>query len=323
MLLQSLVDTIELLKERLTKHEALLRSNEIRARMALIDPMLAALGWDPADPSQVVPEFEIVGSRADYALLDAKGEPVALLEAKKFGESLAGHLNQMLTYGNRSATPYAGLTDGDHWELYSVFEQKPIDDRRILNVSIARDPVDKIALEMLVLWRRHMSSGKIKPVRNPILAEPQPFYSPSGVDKPARAQPGGPPSNPPGASGWTRLVDLDVATRTLPPKTLKMPDGKKYSLKTWKNILLSTIEWLYENGSINETNMQFQVTKGQYLINNIAQHPTGKNFRGTHQIAGIHLYVETNLSAKGIVKYTKAALQHFGQAPEDVYLSRE
>ena len=57
------------------------------------------------------------------------GKPAATVEAKKLGEVLSTHRIQMLNYANASGIEYAGVTDGDHWELYSVFESSPLDER--------------------------------------------------------------------------------------------------------------------------------------------------------------------------------------------------
>ena len=53
--------------------------------MALIDPLLSALGWDTSDPGLVLPEYSSDSSsgRADYALLRPDGRPAAFIEAKK------------------------------------------------------------------------------------------------------------------------------------------------------------------------------------------------------------------------------------------------
>ena len=224
MLLQSLVDTVERLKERSKLHGAALRVNETRTRMALIDPMLAALGWNPADPSLVVPEFEIGGKLADYALLAPNGKPVAVLEAKRLGESLTAHRMQMVNYGNMAGIPYAGLTDGNHWELYSVFEQRPIEDRRILGISLDNTPVDKIALGMLVLWCPHMSSGEVQLVKDPILAESDSSF-PAALTHAINlqsAQIGGYATDSEHISGWKCLAELTKVSGTAPPAAIKM-----------------------------------------------------------------------------------------------------
>ena len=91
MLLDELVGCIERLQERIRTHGASLRANETRTRMALIDPLLQALGWDVSDPAVVTPEYEARRGRADYALLRGDGKPAAIVEAKKLGEALEPH----------------------------------------------------------------------------------------------------------------------------------------------------------------------------------------------------------------------------------------
>lgn len=119
MLLGELVGCIELLQERIRSHRDALRENETRTRMALIDPLLRALGWDVFDPGMVKPEYKVEGGWADYALLRSDGRPAATVEAKKLGEALSSHRMQMLNCANASGIEYAGLTDGNHWELYN------------------------------------------------------------------------------------------------------------------------------------------------------------------------------------------------------------
>ena len=138
--LDDLVARIELLRARIRSHNTALRENETRTRMALIDPLLHALGWDVSDPGVVTPEYKVSDGWADYALLRPNGQPAATVEAKKLGEPLMSHRMQMLNYANASGIDYAGLTDGNHWELYNVFKRGQLEERRILEVSIANDP---------------------------------------------------------------------------------------------------------------------------------------------------------------------------------------
>ena len=129
-MLEDLVQVIETIQGRVREHGASLRENETRTRMALIDPLLTALGWDVANPAVVTPEYNVRGRWADYALLGHDDRPLATVEAKKLGESLASHRMQMLNYSNASGVDYAGLTDGNQWELYEVFKRGQLEDRR-------------------------------------------------------------------------------------------------------------------------------------------------------------------------------------------------
>ena len=63
MPLDDLVSVIEAIKQRIREHGDTLRQNETRTRMALIDPLLTALGWDVADPGLVTPEYDVSGRR--------------------------------------------------------------------------------------------------------------------------------------------------------------------------------------------------------------------------------------------------------------------
>ena len=165
MPLDDLVSVIETLKARLQTHRQVLQANETRTRMALIDPLLQALGWDTADPALVMPEYDLSGNRADYALLDGTATPVAFVEAKHLGISLASHREQIVRYAVLSGVPYAGLTDGDHWELYRVFNPSPFDrssfeDRLLLDISVAESPAHEAVLKLLLLWQPNLAAGE-------------------------------------------------------------------------------------------------------------------------------------------------------------------
>ena len=83
----SLRDAIKKVVRQVGEHgDYIVVTHEMRTRYAVIDPILQALGWDLANPSQVRVEHvvEVSGEmkRVDYALL-SKGEPAVLVEAKK------------------------------------------------------------------------------------------------------------------------------------------------------------------------------------------------------------------------------------------------
>ena len=141
------MDAIEIVKGRIQEHGSSLRENETRTRVALIDPILQALGWDVSDPDSVTLEFDVQGRRADYALLRANSRPAATIEAKKLGEALATHRMQMLNYANASGVDYAGLTDGNHWELYDVFKRGELSERELLERHDCRRTLARIRVE--------------------------------------------------------------------------------------------------------------------------------------------------------------------------------
>ena len=84
MALESLLQLLETLSQRIDKHGAALKQSETLTRYALVDPLLRELGWDTADPTMVVPEDGSGNGRADY-LLQADGKPCMVIEAKRLG----------------------------------------------------------------------------------------------------------------------------------------------------------------------------------------------------------------------------------------------
>lgn len=147
-------------------------NDETRTRVALIDPLLRALGWDVADPAVVMPEYKVGNRSADYALLRCDGRVDAALEAKRLGESLGSHREQMLTHTNMAGIGYAGLADGNRWELYEVFKAGHLEERRLLDVSIAKAPAHASALKLLLLWRPNLSSGQPVEAGTPLFDDP-------------------------------------------------------------------------------------------------------------------------------------------------------
>lgn len=175
--LERLATRIETLQERIARHGDLLRKSETWTRMALIDPLLQALGWDTTDPAVVVPEHNINGQRADYALIGAAGKPVAVIEAKKLGATHVDHLLQMINYANVDGIPYAVLTDGDQWQMYDVFRRGKLDDRRILDVRIVEGKSHKLVLDLLLLWRVNLATGSPGEAGKPISSSETGFAS--------------------------------------------------------------------------------------------------------------------------------------------------
>ena len=187
-MLDELVDTIETLKARISEHRTALQASEAQTRLSLIDPLLRALGWDTADPALVRPEYDVGVRRADYALLNAEGGVVVFLEAKRLGESLTNHRSQVAAYASELGLRYPALTNGSEWEVYDNSLMVPIEQRRILNISISNDDSAKCALKLLVAlasltWRQ------VNPLRP---AEPINRVRPSKVRRsPLGASPAG------------------------------------------------------------------------------------------------------------------------------------
>lgn len=64
--------------------------NEAAISHGVVMPIINALGWDTADPQQVVPEFAISGGRVDFALFGLGHKPAVFIEVKQVGRAVAG-----------------------------------------------------------------------------------------------------------------------------------------------------------------------------------------------------------------------------------------
>ena len=313
MLLDELVSMIETLQRRMREHGPRLRENETRTRMALIDPLLQTLGWDTADPRMVIPEYNVSRQSADYALLGHDGKPAATVEAKKLGESLETHKMQMLNYSNASGVAYAGLTDGNHWELYEVFKRGPLEERQILKVSIADLPSHESALQLLLLWRPNLGSGQPVPASKPVSTAVPTERTPS-PDAPERTAEIAriPSATPP--SGWVALSSYDPQRGTASPSSIRFSDGSERAIRNWKNLLAVTIGWLYESHSLTEKNAPVSI------VNTSPENSRGTRFQRPTRVDGTPFLFEANASGKMLMKKTQQLLKHCGQNLGDIFV---
>lgn len=188
-LLKPLVDAIETAKKRINLYRGSLREDETRTRVALIDPVLRALGWDVSDPRMVTPEYNVRGHKPDYGLHKPVDDPndeetvgnlVAILEAKRLEEKLQNHYTQMTEDAENARLNYAGITDGDNWELYRFVggglrkEWTPVMQVRLTDV-----PTYAAAIKLLVLWRPNLASGQLLDAETSIVGPPTPDDPPT------------------------------------------------------------------------------------------------------------------------------------------------
>jgi len=132
----------------------------------LVDDLLRAAGWDPADKSQVRTEVlvrpaypsqgegddgaaaalrtadgdEVPTGRADYLLLDQRGRPLAVIEAKKNAIQPYVAKQQALPYAKQLEAPFIFLTNGDliyFWDYGN-------DDARIVDSFFSRRDLERM-----------------------------------------------------------------------------------------------------------------------------------------------------------------------------------
>lgn len=228
-MLEELVSVIEELQRRIKAHGHLLRQNEYRTRLALIDPVLEALGWKIGAPTLVLPEYDVSGKRADYALLNRNENPTCLLEAKKLDESLSNHRPQVVAYASELGIKYPALTNGNQWKVYDNSLLVPIEQRRMLEVEIADWPTATSALRLLFLWRLNQ--------------ETETAILPSTPMESAEVAP-----QIPDERDW--LPFTDMKDRDPKPILMRFPDGIEVQPQYWTHALIATAEWLIRRGDL-------------------------------------------------------------------------
>src|SRR4051812_29508496 len=114
-----LYDALKHCGERVDRYQQLRqRVGESNTKAGLIEPIIAALGWDVLDPDEVHREYRRrpVDNPVDYALLLLR-TPRLFIEAKGLGEKLDDPrwANQTISYAAVAGVEWVALTNGAEW----------------------------------------------------------------------------------------------------------------------------------------------------------------------------------------------------------------
>ena len=310
-MLDELLACIEQVKTRMEDYNQTLQTNEWRTRMQLIDPLLQVLGWDVSDPNVVIPEYDIAGDAVDYALLDTKGKPVAVIEAKKLGTVLSEKKiqKQIVGYAGLGPTQRVGLTDGNYWYVYDFTRQGELKDKQILNISISTDP-SLAAIKLLLLWRPILSGGFLTETTVALEQVEQ------VVNKPKLT-----PPKPVKPEKWVSVADYDLPAGSLPPASIKFLDDDVWHIQNWYEVLSFSVDKLYRDSLITSNDLPIYIGPKVIAVNSEPVHLDGKAFIRFSEVGNSQLYVNTNLNAAQVRYRTGKILTKFGIDPGEVYLN--
>ena len=134
--------------------------DEAATKQVVILRILGTLGWDPYVYDEVTPEYDVGGgTRVDYTLRTG-GSNKVFIEAKRAGESLESHQEQLLGYSFRHGVELAVLTNGLSWWMYLPLRTESWEQRRFCVVDISNDDVDASANDLAeFLSRSRVQSG--------------------------------------------------------------------------------------------------------------------------------------------------------------------
>jgi hypothetical protein len=136
-----MLQLIERIRERLAQGAYV---NEAAISHGIVTPILNALGWDSADPDQMVPEFSIQRGRVDFALFGLGHRPAVFIEVKGIGRAMDGD-RQLFEYSFHQGVPLCVLTDGREWSFYVPSGQGSYEDRRVYRLQLDDREPDECA----------------------------------------------------------------------------------------------------------------------------------------------------------------------------------
>jgi type I restriction enzyme R subunit len=116
-------------------------TTEADARI-IVDRLLKEAGWDLEDKRQVLTEESAAGGDADYVLLDRRGRPLAVVEAKRFSKDPYSARQQALDYAKGLKAPFIFLSNGES----TYFWDYEVADARQVAAFFTRNDLERIAI---------------------------------------------------------------------------------------------------------------------------------------------------------------------------------
>lgn len=129
------------------RNRNLYAANEEATKQGLVLPLLAQLGWNRDNISEVTPEYSVGNGRVDYCLRRGD-EALVFVEVKRAGEPLDPHEEQLLRYAFDRGVTLAVLTDGMRWWLYLPTQPGSWEKRRFFTVDLEGQAPERVAAHL-------------------------------------------------------------------------------------------------------------------------------------------------------------------------------
>jgi predicted transport protein len=136
-----LADAIRKLLANAAKLKASRSANEANTKVLLIEPLLAALGWDTGELDVVEREYRVYDNTSlDYAL-KIDGKPRLFVEAKGIGKNLDDKqfIAQTVNYANNEGVLWCVLTNGLVYRVYKTNEPVPMEQKLLFEVDLSAE----------------------------------------------------------------------------------------------------------------------------------------------------------------------------------------
>ncbi|MGI4874922.1 MAG: hypothetical protein ACRYFX_27525 [Janthinobacterium lividum] len=293
-----LATTLAAVCQQAQQHQVLLSKNEAATRAVLIDPVLRALGWDTTDVAMVEPERTVQNKQSlDYVLKTCSGSILAVIEAKKLGESLdkIGHVGALIGYAFSLKPQAFFITDGLHWHCYSPEHSHY---EPITTLHLTNDTSLSTALQLLrLLDAAHGGHGLPNQPKVAVDASPNNEISQIAKSTPSKANKQSQQKHFKKESEvFTELASLSTLALQpgQKPTKLRLPDGTIKAIHTWKDILFETSSFLLLHKKNISLPLPDKAGKKRFLLSS-TKPPVGSSTLTSYQ--GKPVFIYTHYSA--------------------------
>ena len=253
--LSNLRDVLDQAKQSARKYSQQFQKDEAGTRLALIDPVLASLGWQLWNPEMVkVESTSHQLYRADYLLLAPQDSPHIIVEAKPLGTHLgAAEFGQVFAYATHFRVTNAVITNGDQWVHFE--DAKSVGNHSLkMNSCLSSDPLDDISIHLI----RWLDAANVWPKQDSVdVLEQRLTQLESDLLTIKTSQTNN--------AGSTNLTPVALPAPSIPfvplkslpdvkgttPSQLRLPDGKTAKVSSWAALLVECCKFsLTANPSI-------------------------------------------------------------------------
>lgn len=341
--MQEILDAIKQAKQTIRAYRYALVGNQVLTRYALVDILLKAVGWDVHDPAQVFPEWDMghTGQKADYALLDTAGRPLAVIQVTPLSGFAVPDLLKFVAPAQESSIRFAILTDGNLWLVADTTPDLPPGEMEIMRVNLENDPENYLMLSFASLAPANLreldlayflnqkarsvesassQNGPNRKSGNGPLAAPVARKGSTGpLETPAPETSGAPSQAQISSAEWQPISDI-VNTITA-PMMLRYPDSSMEGTQgSFQRMLAHLAEYIIRHNKYFQAPVEDYEGKKRFLINLIPSHKDGTPF-GAKVMLFNGWYIETDYSAADSKKNAIWLIQKAGENPHHYFFS--
>ena len=131
--------------------------NETEVCDKIVHRILDVLDWPRYDHGIRLREYDLRGSRVDFALCHPASEPQVFVEVKRIG-NIDGAEDQLFGYASRENVPIAVLTDGRKWQFFYPSGLGDYDKRKVDELDLK----EGVSEESANLFNKYLSYEAIR-----------------------------------------------------------------------------------------------------------------------------------------------------------------